>query len=105
MPDDNRLAQPKLRDYKGDVVKQLLHRITVRKARRMRRRACKAVARLVGGAVPHAGKVPAEPLPVARVGAEAVEQQARGLQLGDSFRFPFQVMEADSVSVEPAVDR
>jgi hypothetical protein len=63
------------------------------------------MAALVESGEPATGQVGRDPFPIAGVGAETVEKNHRRTALGVSFRLPLEVVEADPVSIEPAVPR
>jgi hypothetical protein len=46
-----------------------------------------------------------EPVPVAGVRAQAVEEKYWGLEPNGGVRLPLDVVEADAISFQPAVDR
>jgi len=46
-----------------------------------------------------------EPIPVARVRAQAVEKKQRRLALSGAVRPPLDIVEADAISLQPSVDR
>jgi hypothetical protein len=71
----------------------------------MRRLTRQAMSPLVESDKPSIRQAARQPLPVTSVGAETVEQKARRLSVAVSFRFPFQVVEANPVAFEPTVDR
>jgi hypothetical protein len=71
----------------------------------MRRLSGQAVPALVESDEPAIRQAMRQPLPVASVGAETVEQKTRWLALAIGFGCPFQVVEANPVAFEPTVDR
>ena len=60
---------------------------------------------LVEGDEPPLRNVARQPLPVARVRAEAVKQEQRRLPARAGHRHPLEIVQADSISFEPAVSR
>ena len=63
------------------------------------------MAALIESDKPSAGQVSSESLPIPGVGAQAVEKEDSRLSRGVRFRNPLQVVEADSISNKPTVDR
>jgi hypothetical protein len=63
------------------------------------------MATLVESDKPATGQVAGEPFPIAGVRAETMEEDHGRVALGVSFRLPLEVVEADPVSLEPAVPR
>jgi hypothetical protein len=62
------------------------------------------VATLVEGDDPPSAEMTSEAIPVARIGAQAVEQEHRRLAVRASITFPLDIVEADAISLEPSVD-
>src|SRR5450759_4705383 len=105
MPNHNWLLQSRRGDYEIDVLQQLVHRVTIGERRHPWRLAGEPMAALVHRDQPALGEVPREPLPVASVRAEAMQQQRWRFMAGARLRRPLEVVQRYSISLEPAVGR
>jgi hypothetical protein len=97
--DDNRFAERQLIDYERGVFQELVHGISAARLRSVRRAAGQSVAALVEGDDSPVGEVLGQPVPVARVRAQPVEEDHRRRVLSAGVRPPLDVVEADAISL------